>query len=62
VNIASRLTSLARAGTVLVDEGMVQAIDGDGRFTLRSLRPASVRGYNHLKSWRLRRNQHSSDG
>ncbi len=55
VNIASRLTSLARPGSVLVDEGMADALGADPRFALRSLRPASVRGYHHLKSWRLRR-------
>lgn len=55
VNIASRLTSLARPGSVLVDEGMADALGADPRFALRALRPASVRGYHHLKSWRLRR-------
>jgi adenylate cyclase len=55
VNIASRLTSLARPDSVLVDEGMQQALDSNDGYALRSLRPASVRGYNHLRSWRLRR-------
>jgi len=55
VNIASRLTSIARTGSILVDEGMAQALDGDGRYVLKSLRPTSVRGYHHLRSWRLRR-------
>lgn len=55
VNIASRLTSLARPDSVLVDENMAQALDGDAGFALKQLRPASVRGYHHLKSWRLRR-------
>lgn len=55
VNIASRLTSVARTGSVLVDEGMAGHLDDDERFALRSLRAVSVRGYNHLKSWRLRR-------
>jgi adenylate cyclase len=55
VNIASRLTSLARPDSVLVDEGMHQALDGDPKYTFSSLRPASVRGYHHLRSWRLRR-------
>ena len=57
VNIASRLTSLARTGSVLVDEGMAHALEGNERFVLRSLRPAAVRGYHHLKSWRLRRSE-----
>lgn len=55
VNIASRLTSIARPGTVLVDNGMCDAIGEDARFTLHALRPTSVRGYRHLRSWRLRR-------
>ena len=55
VNIASRLTSLARTGSILVDEGMFEALEGDDRYTLKPLRPASVRGYHHLRSWRLRR-------
>jgi adenylate cyclase len=55
VNIASRLTSLARPDSVLVDEGMQESLSDDDRYALRTLRPASVRGYNHLRSWRLRR-------
>ncbi|MGH8862375.1 MAG: adenylate/guanylate cyclase domain-containing protein, partial [Jatrophihabitantaceae bacterium] len=55
VNIASRLTSLARTGSILVDEGMSELLDGDERYALRALRPTSVRGYHHLRSWRLRR-------
>ena len=55
VNIASRLTSVARPDSILVDEGMHDALDGDERYGLSSLRPVSVRGYNHLRSWRLRR-------
>jgi adenylate cyclase len=58
VNIASRLTSVARTGTVLVDVGMHERLDGDQRYTLSPLRPVSVRGYHHLRSWRLR---HASD-
>ena len=54
VNIASRLTSVARTGSVLVDEGMYEALEGDDRFTLSPRRPVSVRGYHHLRSWRLR--------
>ena len=55
VNIASRLTSIARTGAVLVDEGMHDAVADDERFRLSALRPVSVRGYHHLRSWRLRR-------
>jgi adenylate cyclase len=55
VNIASRLTSVAREASVLVDQGMFDALDGDDRYALKPLRPVSVRGYHHLRSWRLRR-------
>jgi Adenylate cyclase, family 3 (some proteins contain HAMP domain) len=55
VNIASRLTSLSRRGWVLVDREMHDALAGDPRFHLRSRRPESVRGFHHLRPWRLRR-------
>jgi adenylate cyclase len=55
VNIASRLTSISRPGWVLVDRELHDALDGDGRFHLKSRRPESVRGFHHLRSWRLRR-------
>lgn len=55
VNIASRLTSAARTGSVLVDEGLSEGVQGDERLALRPLRPMSVRGYHYLRSWRLRR-------
>lgn len=55
VNIASRLTALARPGWVLVDREMAEALRGDERYALRSRRPESVRGYHHLRQWRLTR-------
>jgi adenylate cyclase len=55
VNIASRLTSAARPGWVLVDREMQAALAGDPRFSLKPRRPESVRGYHHLYRWRLRR-------
>ncbi len=55
VNIASRLTTAARTNSVLVDDGVSDALHDDERFALRALRPMSVRGYHHLRSWRLRR-------
>jgi adenylate cyclase len=57
VNIASRLTSIARPGQVLVDREMHDALDGDDRWFLRPRRPESVRGFHRLHSWRLRRNE-----
>jgi adenylate cyclase len=55
VNIASRLTTHARAGTVLVDENAAAALRGIDGYALRPLRPTSVRGYHHLRAWRLGR-------
>jgi adenylate cyclase len=55
VNIASRLTSIARPGWVLVDRHMHEALGDDPRFRLRPRRPESVRGFHRLHSWRLRR-------
>lgn len=56
VNIAARLTALARPGTALVDNEMAEKLAQDDHFTLRSLRPTSVRGFHHLRSYSLRRN------
>jgi adenylate cyclase len=55
VNIASRLTSLCRPGSILVDRVMADTLGADPRFALRSRRSESVRGYHHLRIWRLRR-------
>lgn len=55
VNLAARLTALARPGTVLVDKELAEALRTDAGYTLRARRPAAVRGYHHLRSWSLRR-------
>ena len=54
VNLAARLTSLARPGTALVDAELAGALRADGRYRLQRRRPAAVRGYHHLRSWALR--------
>jgi len=68
VNIAARLTSVARPGTVLIDRGMYAALTGtDGSDTdepepesndespyrFRRLRRVSVKGYSRLHTWVL---------
>jgi adenylate cyclase len=56
VNIAARLTSIARPGTVLVDDGAherLAAQDGSP-FAFRRLRRTSVKGYERLQPWALR--------
>lgn len=55
VNIASRLTSVARAGRALIDKELAEAIEGDERFKLRRMRRISVKGYRRLEPWALRR-------
>jgi adenylate cyclase len=57
VNVAARLTALARPGTVLVDRAAARALDGDPAYRIRRLRPARVRGYHHLEASLLRRSE-----
>ncbi|THJ07399.1 adenylate/guanylate cyclase domain-containing protein [Nocardioides sp.] len=65
VNIAARLTSVARPNTVLVDRGMHEALSEAGpgdepdpepeaaSYRLRRLRRVSVKGYSRLHVWCL---------
>ncbi len=55
VNIASRLTSIARPGSVLVDDGAHAALADSASYTFRKLRRTSVKGYERLQPWALRR-------
>jgi adenylate cyclase len=56
VNVASRLTSLARPGRILVDRGMnAELKDHEGEFRLKRSRTATVRGYNRLETYALKR-------
>ncbi len=55
VNVASRLTSSARPGTVLVDRTLADGLARDEDLLLRRLRRTSVRGYSKLEPWVLRR-------
>jgi adenylate cyclase len=69
VNVASRLTSVARPGSVLIDQGAHDALTGDpggepreddeerehAGFSFRRMRRTSVKGYSRLQSWVLRR-------
>lgn len=57
VNVASRLTSIARPGTVLVDDGAHERLVAgeDPPFAFRKLRRTSVKGYERLQPWALRR-------
>jgi adenylate cyclase len=53
VNIASRLTSAARPGTILVDRELASALEAEPRVRLHRRRTRSVRGYHRLAAWRL---------
>jgi adenylate cyclase len=67
VNIASRLTSVARPGSVLVDRGAYEALSGlvhddavdpdesaSAAYSFKRLRRLSVKGYSRLKAWAVR--------
>ncbi len=58
VNAASRLTSAARPGTVLVDSGVHEALtaadDEQDAWRWRRLRRVSAKGFDHLEAWRVR--------
>ncbi|MBK5307346.1 MAG: adenylate/guanylate cyclase domain-containing protein [Frankiaceae bacterium] len=55
VNLASRLTAQARAGTVLVDREAAAALRQDSTYALVPLEQRSVRGYRALRPHVLRR-------
>ena len=68
VNIAARLTSVARPGSVLIDRGAHDALTGrtddsddpgdeheHTDFSFRRMRRTSVKGYSRLQSWVLKR-------
>src|SRR3954471_5126571 len=55
VNIASRLTSLARPNSVLVDRAVAAELADEPAYELRTLPRQQVRGYRHLEASVLRR-------
>ncbi len=56
VNVAARLTSLARPGRVLVDAALADMLrDHHHEFRVKRRRTASVRGYSRLDTWSLKR-------
>ncbi|RBY82151.1 adenylate/guanylate cyclase domain-containing protein [Geodermatophilus sp. TF02-6] len=55
VNLASRLTSIALPGTLLVDRELARMLGGLPRYRVRPLRRVSVRGYDQLQPWLVRR-------
>lgn len=61
VNLASRLTSLARPGALLVDRDLAQRLRELPEYRVRPLRRVSVRGYDHLQPWLVRRRRADAD-
>ncbi len=57
VNIAARIASLARQGTISTDTAMATALADSAEFTLAARAPRRVRGYLQLRTYRLRRTQ-----
>ena len=56
VNVAARLTSLARPGRVLVDRAMHDELAGaTEEFRVKRSRTTAVRGYSRLDTWTLTR-------
>ena len=61
VNLASRLTSIARPFTVLVDQQLARRLRGVPAYRVRPLRRVSVRGYDHLQPWLVQRRGSADD-
>lgn len=60
VNVAARLASLARKGTIRVDQAMATELHAADQFTVSARAPRRVRGYLQLTSYRLRRARKAS--
>ncbi|MYW69446.1 adenylate/guanylate cyclase domain-containing protein [Streptomyces sp. SID8379] len=54
VNVAARLTAVARPGTVLANTTFAGELAGSAAYELKVLRPVSVRGYKRLRPVLLR--------
>lgn len=54
VNMAARLTSLARPGRVLINRPLADVVDRE-QFRVRRWRVVPVKGYTRLEAWSLRR-------
>ncbi|MGW1124531.1 adenylate/guanylate cyclase domain-containing protein [Streptomyces sp. NPDC002526] len=60
VNVAARLTAVARPASVLVNTALAGELAGVAAYALRPLRPVSVRGYSRLRPVLLRRGRSGS--
>ena len=57
VNIAARLTSIARPNTVLVDRVAAEQLEGNDAYYVKPIPQQSVRGYRHLAPYVVRRRE-----
>lgn len=55
VNVASRLTKVARPGSAVIDRDLAAMLHDDDELRIRRLRRTSVKGYEHLEPWSLKR-------
>lgn len=55
VNVASRLTSVAKPGRAVLDRSMADALRDDPELRIRPMRRTSVKGYERLEPWSLKR-------
>jgi len=61
VNVASRLTSIARPGRAVLDRAMAESLRDDPALRIRRKRRTSVKGYEHLEPWSLKRPRDEDD-
>ena len=55
VNVAARLTKVARPGHAVVDRELAEVLRDDDELRLKRLRRTSVKGFEHLEPWSLKR-------
>jgi adenylate cyclase len=55
VNLAARLTAIARPGTIVADPSLAEGLDGDPEFELRRIRRRAARGLGMVQPYVLRR-------
>jgi adenylate cyclase len=61
VNMASRLTSVARPGSAVIDREMADSLRDEDDIRLKKLRRTSVKGFEHLEPWALTRTKESRE-
>ena len=61
VNVASRLTSVAKPGRAVIDRAMADELREDVELRIRRMRRTSVKGYDHLEPWSLKRPREIGD-